>query len=122
MTMIALKGIPKGEQIFNDYGQLPRSDLLRRYGYITDRYKKWDVTEIDIESVVEAANEYKNLDEKDKESRVLPFFRPSTRVEDLLTRASLNLPLSWTYCRMAMILPARWKTNPSNLTELWFSQ
>lgn len=89
--MVALTPISKGQQIFNDYGQLPRSDLLvskvlgvmslcpiryqnhkaqtenvytlsfigsrqsilkrhadsmntkRRYGYVTENYKKWDV-------------------------------------------------------------------------------
>ena len=28
MTMVALQLIQQGEQIYNDYGQLPRSDLL----------------------------------------------------------------------------------------------
>ena len=28
MIMVAIKPIGKGQQIFNDYGQLPRSDLL----------------------------------------------------------------------------------------------
>lgn len=44
--MKALKPISPGEEIFNDYGPLPRSDLLRRYGYITDNYAKYDVVEI----------------------------------------------------------------------------
>ena len=71
MTMIALKDIRKGEQIFNDFGQLPRSDLLRRYGYVTDNYRKWDVVEVDIEDVVQAAGELNELSEKRKEDRVL---------------------------------------------------
>lgn len=33
MTMVALQPIPKGQQIFNDYGQLPRSDLLVSRGF-----------------------------------------------------------------------------------------
>ena len=75
MTMIALKDIRKGEQIFNDFGQLPRSDLLRRYGYVTENYKKWDVVEVDIEDVVQAAGEFNKLSEKRKEDRVLLSFR-----------------------------------------------
>ena len=75
MTMIALKDIRKGEQIFNDFGQLPRSDLLRRYGYVTNNYKKWDVVEVDIEDVVQAAGEFHKLSEKRKEDRVLLSFR-----------------------------------------------
>ncbi|KAF2474185.1 SET domain-containing protein RMS1 [Lindgomyces ingoldianus] len=46
LSMKALKSIKAGEEIFNDYGPLPRSDLLRRYGYITDNYAKYDVAEI----------------------------------------------------------------------------
>lgn len=68
--MIALKSIKMGEQIFNDFGQLPRSDLLRRYGYITDQYKKWDVVEIDIEAVTEATAEHNSLSKSEKEQRV----------------------------------------------------
>ena len=71
MTMIALKHIRKGEQIFNDFGQLPRSDLLRRYGYVTDNYRKWDVVEVDIEDVTQAASAFNKLSEKIKEDRVL---------------------------------------------------
>lgn len=46
LEMRAIKNICKGDEIFNDYGQLPRSDLLRRYGYITSNYKQYDVAEI----------------------------------------------------------------------------
>ena len=70
MTMIALKHIRKGQQIFNDFGQLPRSDLLRRYGYVTDNYKKWDVVEVNIEDVIQAASEFNKLSEKRKQDRV----------------------------------------------------
>ncbi len=75
MTMIALKDIWKGEQIFNDFGQLPRSDLLRRYGYVTDNYRKWDVVEVDIEDVIQAVHAFNKLSEKRKEDRVLLSFR-----------------------------------------------
>ena len=44
--MRALKRIEAGEEIFNDYGPLPRSELLRRYGYITPNYAKYDVVDI----------------------------------------------------------------------------
>ncbi len=44
--------ISKGQEIFNDYGALPRSDLLRRYGYITDNYTKYDVAEISIDLIL----------------------------------------------------------------------
>lgn len=53
--MKAIKHIPKGEEIFNDYGNLPRSDLLRRYGYIADSYKQFDVVEVSLELISDVA-------------------------------------------------------------------
>lgn len=44
--MSTLEEVEAGEELLNHYGALPRSDLLRRYGYITDQYKRWDVLEI----------------------------------------------------------------------------
>ena len=54
LEMRTLKPISKGEEIFNDYGQLPRSDLLRRYGYITENYTVYDVAEISTELILSA--------------------------------------------------------------------
>lgn len=53
--MKAIKPISEGEEIFNDYGNLPRSDLLRRYGYIADSYKKFDVVEVSLELISDVA-------------------------------------------------------------------
>ena len=47
--MKSIKPIAAGEQIFNDYGEIPRADLLRRYGYVTDNYAPYDVVEISLE-------------------------------------------------------------------------
>lgn len=55
LDMKALKPIRAGEEIFNDYGPLPRSDLLRRYGYVTENYAQYDVVEIPMELVTELA-------------------------------------------------------------------
>ncbi len=44
--MRSIKPIASGEEILNDYGQIPRSDLLRRYGYVTENYAPYDVVEI----------------------------------------------------------------------------
>ena len=54
LEMRSIKPIAKGEEIFNDYGQLPRSDLLRRYGYVTDNYGAYDVAEISTEAILSA--------------------------------------------------------------------
>lgn len=55
LDMKALKPIRAGEEIFNDYGPLPRSDLLRRYGYITDNYAQYDVVEISMDLITDLA-------------------------------------------------------------------
>ncbi|KAI1607906.1 SET domain-containing protein 6 [Exophiala viscosa] len=55
LIMKATKSIAAGEQIFNDYGPLPRSDLLRMYGYVTDKYAKHDVVEFSHDLILEVA-------------------------------------------------------------------
>jgi N-lysine methyltransferase SETD6 len=52
LEMRSVKPIAVGEEIFNDYGQLPRSDLLRRYGYVTDNYAPYDVAEMSTQEVL----------------------------------------------------------------------
>ena len=70
LTMVALKPIRRGEEIFNDYGPLPRSDLLRRYGYVTDNYKKYDVVELQSGTVVQLAAEHSQLQVAERDIRV----------------------------------------------------
>ncbi|KZM27101.1 Ribosomal lysine N-methyltransferase 4 [Ascochyta rabiei] len=55
LDMKAFKPIRAGEEIYNDYGPLPRSDLLRRYGYITENYAQYDVVEISMDLVTDLA-------------------------------------------------------------------
>ncbi|KAL2002522.1 hypothetical protein VTN02DRAFT_6609 [Thermoascus thermophilus] len=55
LVMKAIKPINAGDEIFNDYGQIPRSDLLRRYGYVTDNYAPYDVVELSLDLVCQAA-------------------------------------------------------------------
>ena len=52
LEMRTIKPITSGEELFNDYGSLPRSDLLRRYGYITDGYSIYDVVEVSTEHLI----------------------------------------------------------------------
>jgi SET domain-containing protein 6 len=52
LEMRTIKPISKGEEIFNDYGELPRADLLRRYGYVTDNYALYDVAELSTYSII----------------------------------------------------------------------
>ncbi len=53
--MKAIKPIQAGEEIFNDYGEIPRADLLRRYGYVTDNYAPYDVIELSLDLLCAAA-------------------------------------------------------------------
>ena len=71
--MTAIKQIASGDQIFNDFGELPRSALLRLYGYTTDRYKQWDVVEIPeplIISAIDSTEDGESLTEDDLRDRV----------------------------------------------------
>ena len=71
MTMVASKTIKKGQEIFNDYGQRPRSDLLRRYGYVTNNAKIWDVVELDSMTVIRIASEHHRLNDSERNRRVI---------------------------------------------------
>lgn len=55
LVMKAIKPIRAGEEIFNDYGELPRADLLRRYGYVTDNYAQYDVVELSLDQICRSA-------------------------------------------------------------------
>ena len=68
--MTALERVETGEEIFNTYGELPRADLLRRYGYINDSYKKWDVVEIDANKILEIIEAHTELNEPQIINRV----------------------------------------------------
>ncbi|EXJ85400.1 hypothetical protein A1O1_05764 [Capronia coronata CBS 617.96] len=64
LVMKATKPISAGEQIFNDYGPLPRSDLVRMYGYTTDNYAQFDVVEFSHHLLLEVAGKKHNKENK----------------------------------------------------------
>ncbi|KAF1986013.1 SET domain-containing protein [Aulographum hederae CBS 113979] len=70
LVMKTLCPVKAGEELFNDYGPLPRSDLLRRYGYLTDNYQAYDVTELSQDLVVQTAKSIEDLNETEVESRL----------------------------------------------------
>lgn len=84
LVMKAIKPINAGDEIFNDYGQIPRSDLLRRYGYVTDNYAPYDVVELSLDLVCQAAG----LESADPETQqpVLTFFLPRSASMFLCSR------------------------------------
>lgn len=69
LTMRSLRPISFGEEILNDYGQLPRSDLLRRYGYLTPNYAKFDCVELDREWLDRVLSSHHSLDASEIEKR-----------------------------------------------------
>ncbi|PNY28969.1 Ribosomal lysine N-methyltransferase 4 [Tolypocladium capitatum] len=46
LTVTSLRPIKAGEEILNYYGPHPNSELLRRYGYVTEKHSRYDVVEI----------------------------------------------------------------------------
>lgn len=57
LIMKATRPVKAGDEIFNDYGPLPRSGLLRMYGYITDNYAQYDVVELSSQVIYDVAEE-----------------------------------------------------------------
>ncbi|KAF7192783.1 Ribosomal lysine N-methyltransferase 4 [Pseudocercospora fuligena] len=65
VVMKTIKPVKAGEELFNDFGPLPRADLLRRYGYVTSNYAKYDVVEISSDLIRDRAKEMLKVDEND---------------------------------------------------------
>ncbi|KAJ6440077.1 SET domain protein [Purpureocillium lavendulum] len=61
LTVTSLRPIKAGEEILNYYGPLPNSELLRRYGYVTERHLRYDVVEVPWDTVLNAAMEHMGL-------------------------------------------------------------
>ncbi|WPH00910.1 hypothetical protein R9X50_00374400 [Acrodontium crateriforme] len=61
VAMKAIKAIQPGSEIFNDYGPLPQADVLRRYGYTTQNYAKYDVVEISLDLIRAAVQQQTGL-------------------------------------------------------------
>ena len=66
--MRATRPIAAGDEIFNDYGPLPRSDLLRMYGYVTDNYAQYDVVEVSSKLLHDTADGLRKRYKKPKNS------------------------------------------------------
>ena len=70
LEMRAIRPIMAGEEILNDYGQLPRSDLLRRYGYVTDKYAVFDVAELPTAPIISYIRKDLHKDHKVRQTEV----------------------------------------------------
>ncbi|CEJ92847.1 hypothetical protein VHEMI08474 [[Torrubiella] hemipterigena] len=56
LTVTSLRTIRAGEQILNYYGPHPNSELLRRYGYVSDCHARHDVVEVSWFFIEQAAS------------------------------------------------------------------
>ncbi|KAK5690739.1 Ribosomal lysine N-methyltransferase 4 [Elasticomyces elasticus] len=70
VIMKSIKPIPAGEEIFNDYGSLPNIDVLRRYGYATSNYSRYDVVEVSQQLIRDVAKEQLKLNDDLLEQRI----------------------------------------------------
>ncbi|KAH3666878.1 hypothetical protein OGAPHI_003327 [Ogataea philodendri] len=89
LVMTATKDIKKGEQIFNIYGELPNSEILRKYGYVEVPASKYDFAELSL-SVIKQTFVGKYLSQFDNEVReslfdkVVAFVGESEYLEETL--------------------------------------
>jgi hypothetical protein len=61
LVVRSLRQIQKGEEVLNYYGPHPNSELLRRYGYVTERHSRYDVVEIPWSNVSGRIQKYLKL-------------------------------------------------------------
>lgn len=64
LEMKAIKSIKAGDQIYNTYGELPNSDLLRRYGYAQVGGTQFDVVEVPTSLFIDAITESSSPEER----------------------------------------------------------
>lgn len=95
--MKAIKPIKASEEIFNDYGPLPRSDLLRRYGYVTGNYAQYDVVEFSFDVVCRVKG-YESAEPGPENPAVRILYpSPASVAKCANVPLSLNIWKSWTY-------------------------
>ena len=83
------KPIKAGDEIFNTFGDLPRSELLRRYGYIDDAYIPYDVVEISTSKIIEIVKSNFNFTTQEMNSRTQgDYFGIRRKIERLIEAAN----------------------------------
>ncbi|KAI1640685.1 SET domain-containing protein [Biscogniauxia mediterranea] len=63
LTVTSLRPIPAGQEILNYYGPLGNGELLRRYGYVTDRHSRYDVVELSWDLILSVLKDSLRLNE-----------------------------------------------------------
>lgn len=80
LVVTALRPIKKGEEVLNYYGPHPNSELLRRYGYVSQKHSRYDVVEIPWQLVQNVLQQQLGVASKTMDkivSQPIPFL-PST--------------------------------------------
>lgn len=101
--MTSLRPIRAGEEILNYYGPHPNSELLRRYGYVTEKHSRYDVVEIPWHTVESAVAAQLNVSREALDVAVGQSSR-SVNDQNLLTLGSVlelettngKTPSSWS--------------------------
>jgi len=70
VVMKTIKPVRKGEELLNDYGSLPNADVLRRYGYVSSNYDKYDVVELSLDVISWAAQERHHVKSDDWQAKI----------------------------------------------------
>ena len=70
LTVTSLREIRQGEEVLNYYGPLANSDLLRRYGYVSHKHRRYDVVEIPQRLVGDKVQSAMGLSDAFKEKAV----------------------------------------------------
>ncbi|OTA68021.1 SET domain-containing protein [Hypoxylon sp. EC38] len=63
LSVTTLRPIPAGAEVLNYYGPLGNGELLRRYGYVTTRHARYDVTEISWDLILSVLKDTLKVDE-----------------------------------------------------------
>ncbi|KAI1391637.1 SET domain-containing protein [Hypoxylon trugodes] len=63
LTVTTLRPIPAGSEVLNYYGPLGNGELLRRYGYVTTRHARYDVTEVSWDLILSVLKDTLKVDE-----------------------------------------------------------
>lgn len=98
LVMRAIKPISAGDELFIDYGELPRAEILRKYGHVPESYTQYDVAEVPLALLCRAAGlGSSNPDEQTPvqiHSMTLEFVQQLTTIPVEISRRSRN-PGGW---------------------------
>ncbi len=67
---MTLRPIAKGEEILNWYGAMGNAQLLQRYGYTTEKHRRYDDAVVAMDLVVDSLARLLDLPSKDVEVAV----------------------------------------------------